>query len=180
MAWGDKIDQFNIQQGETVEVSIDLESREYNGRWYTDVKAWKVSRDDATLGSPPPFSDQDHYKPPRMDSSPIGNDDIPFWEHKKIEQALSHKRCESRTYHYKRGAVFRPPSPIRAYQNWIIPVNCYAIIPRTGLLSTGVRSSQSNSFLKPEVSCDIFYRPSARHNWIGDEFFIGPAKGYTS
>ena len=25
-------------------VSIDLESREYNGRWYTDVKAWKVSR----------------------------------------------------------------------------------------------------------------------------------------
>ena len=78
MAWGDKIDQFNIQQGETIEVSIDLESREYNGRWYTDVKAWKVSRDDATLGSPPPFSDQDHYKPPRMDSSPIGNDDIPF------------------------------------------------------------------------------------------------------
>ena len=78
MAWGDKIDQFNIQQGETVEVSIDLESREYNGRWYTDVKAWKVSRDDATAGSPPPFSDQDHYKPPRMDSSPIGNDDIPF------------------------------------------------------------------------------------------------------
>jgi hypothetical protein len=38
MAWGDKIDQFNIQQGETVAVSIDLESREYNGRWYTDVK----------------------------------------------------------------------------------------------------------------------------------------------
>ena len=35
MAWGDKIDQFNIKQGETVEVSVDLESREYNGRWYT-------------------------------------------------------------------------------------------------------------------------------------------------
>jgi len=33
MAWGDKIDQFNIQQGETVAVAIDLESREYNGRW---------------------------------------------------------------------------------------------------------------------------------------------------
>ena len=78
MAWGDKIDQFNIQQGETVEVSIDLESREYNGRWYTDVKAWKVSRDDATAGSPPPFDDQDRYAPPSMDSSPIGEDDIPF------------------------------------------------------------------------------------------------------
>jgi hypothetical protein len=78
MAWGDKIDQFNIQQGETVEVSIDLESREYNGRWYTDVKAWKVSRDDATAGNPPPFADQDRYEPSSMDSSPIGNDDIPF------------------------------------------------------------------------------------------------------
>ncbi len=42
MAWGDKIDQFNIQQGENLAVSVDLESREYNGRWYTDVKAWKV------------------------------------------------------------------------------------------------------------------------------------------
>ena len=66
------------RQGETVEVSIDLESREYNGRWYTDVKAWKVSRDDATAGSPPPFADQDRYAPSSMDGSPIGNDDIPF------------------------------------------------------------------------------------------------------
>ena len=78
MAWGDKIDQFNIQQGETVAVAIDLESREYNGRWYTDVKAWKVSREDATAGSPPPFDNQDRYASPSMDSSPIGDGDIPF------------------------------------------------------------------------------------------------------
>ena len=78
MAWGDKIDQFNMKQGETIAVSIDLESREYNGRWYTDVKAWKVSRDDATAGSPPPFADQDRYAPLSVDSSPIGNDDLPF------------------------------------------------------------------------------------------------------
>ena len=45
MAWGDKIGEFNLQQGENVEVSVDLESREYNGRWYTDVKAWKISKD---------------------------------------------------------------------------------------------------------------------------------------
>ena len=78
MAWGDKIDQFNIQQGETVAVAIDLESREYKGRWYTDVKAWKVSRDDATAGSLPPFADHDRYAPSSVDSSPIGSDDIPF------------------------------------------------------------------------------------------------------
>ncbi len=44
MAWGDKIDEFSIRQGESVVASVDLESREYNGRWYTDVKAWRVSR----------------------------------------------------------------------------------------------------------------------------------------
>jgi hypothetical protein len=43
MVWGDRIDQFGIQQGQELTVSIDLESREYNGRWYTDVKAWRVA-----------------------------------------------------------------------------------------------------------------------------------------
>ena len=48
MAWGDKIDEFKLQMDETVVVSINLESREYNGRWYTDVKAWKVERGTTT------------------------------------------------------------------------------------------------------------------------------------
>ncbi len=43
MAWGDKIDEFGIREGQELEVSIDIESREYNERWYTDVKAWKVA-----------------------------------------------------------------------------------------------------------------------------------------
>ena len=41
--WGDKIDLSSFKPGDTVDVSFDVESREYNGRWYTDVKAWKVS-----------------------------------------------------------------------------------------------------------------------------------------
>ncbi|MGB5734436.1 MAG: DUF3127 domain-containing protein [Thiohalocapsa sp.] len=62
MVWGDKIDQFGIQQGQEVTVSFDLESREYNGRWYTDVKAWRVvpagEGDPMTGGDqPPPFDD---------------------------------------------------------------------------------------------------------------------------
>jgi hypothetical protein len=44
MVWSDKIDEFAIKEGENLVVSIDIESREYNGRWYTDVKAWQVSR----------------------------------------------------------------------------------------------------------------------------------------
>lgn len=42
--WGDKVDSFNIRQDEELTVSFDVESREYNGRWYTEVKAWKVAR----------------------------------------------------------------------------------------------------------------------------------------
>ncbi len=42
--WGDKIDQFAINVGDQVNLSVDVESREYNGRWYTEVKAYKVER----------------------------------------------------------------------------------------------------------------------------------------
>jgi len=43
MVWGDRIDQLGIREGQELTVSIDVESREYNGRWYTDVKAWRVA-----------------------------------------------------------------------------------------------------------------------------------------
>ncbi|EIM77707.1 hypothetical protein A3SI_05994 [Nitritalea halalkaliphila LW7] len=43
--WGDKIEQFGIQQGETITAGIEIESREYNNRWYTDIKAWRVDRE---------------------------------------------------------------------------------------------------------------------------------------
>ncbi len=42
--WGVKIAQYNIQMGEFVSLGVDVESREYNGRWYTDLRAWKVDR----------------------------------------------------------------------------------------------------------------------------------------
>jgi Domain of unknown function (DUF3127) len=46
--WGDKIDQFSLKPGENVTMGIDVESREYNGRWYTEVKAYKVDRTGAS------------------------------------------------------------------------------------------------------------------------------------
>ena len=32
----------SLKTGDPVKVSVNLESREYNGRWYTGVKAWKA------------------------------------------------------------------------------------------------------------------------------------------
>ncbi len=40
--WGDKINEKLLVAGTMLSISFDVESREYNGRWYTDVKAWRI------------------------------------------------------------------------------------------------------------------------------------------
>jgi hypothetical protein len=40
--WGDKINPSVLVVGNELKIDFDVESREYNGRWYTDVKAWKI------------------------------------------------------------------------------------------------------------------------------------------
>lgn len=42
--FNDKIDKYPLAIDEVVTVSFDIDSREYNGRWYTSVKAWKVEK----------------------------------------------------------------------------------------------------------------------------------------
>ena len=41
--WGDRIDQFTIQMGEEVTVSFDIDCREWNGKWFNDIRAWMLS-----------------------------------------------------------------------------------------------------------------------------------------
>jgi len=54
--WGDKIDEQKLVAGNKLTIDFDVESREYNGRWYTDVKAWKVelAGTGGTSAPPPP------------------------------------------------------------------------------------------------------------------------------
>lgn len=40
----DRISQFAIQLGETMTVSFDIDAREYQGRWFNSIRAWKVDR----------------------------------------------------------------------------------------------------------------------------------------
>lgn len=78
MVWGDKIDQFSLHIGDNITASIDIESREYNGRWYTDVKVWKVEK--KTAGAPAPTSvdhDEEPYPPLGSATEPVQNND-PF------------------------------------------------------------------------------------------------------
>jgi hypothetical protein len=77
MAWSDKIDKFSIKEDEPLVVSIDLESREYNGRWYTDVKAWKVTRAGA-VANDMPLSAPGEYSSTQPEIASILGDEIPF------------------------------------------------------------------------------------------------------
>ncbi|MBR4840532.1 MAG: DUF3127 domain-containing protein [Paludibacteraceae bacterium] len=40
--WGENIDKFNIQKGQELTVSVDIDCREYQGRWFNDIRAWRV------------------------------------------------------------------------------------------------------------------------------------------
>ena len=42
----EKIAAMNIQVGEELRVSFDVDAREYQGRWYNTLSAWKVDRVD--------------------------------------------------------------------------------------------------------------------------------------
>ena len=40
--WGDKINDQLLVVGNILVIDFDIESREFSGKWYTDLKAWKV------------------------------------------------------------------------------------------------------------------------------------------
>ncbi len=40
--WGDKINAAQLKVGNLLKIDFDLESREFNGKWYTDVRAWNI------------------------------------------------------------------------------------------------------------------------------------------
>lgn len=40
--FGDRSDTLNLEPGRDYILSVDLESREFNGRWYTDVSVFRV------------------------------------------------------------------------------------------------------------------------------------------
>lgn len=72
--WGEKIDEYQIKEGSNLTVHINIESREYNGRWYTDVKAWKIEKsgeEKSNDPTPPEKVEEDPFL-----SNEIG--DLPF------------------------------------------------------------------------------------------------------
>ena len=101
--WNDRaVDAAALRTGDRVALSVNIESREYNGRWYTEVRAWRMSRLEAQPGAPagaypppyppadvqqggyqqPAYQQQPQYQQPaaqpQAPSSASEVDDLPF------------------------------------------------------------------------------------------------------
>lgn len=83
MFWGDLAEHQSLQNGTDISAAIDIESREYNGRWYTDVKVKSIQsagsvapNSQSSAVPPPPPPAFDHSADP-FDSGEAGND-LPF------------------------------------------------------------------------------------------------------
>jgi hypothetical protein len=82
----DRIKQFNIQMGEDLTISFDIDAHEYNGRWFNEIRAYNVSRGVAPVAAPgvapeaAPFPPQQAAPfPPAQESAGEGStDDLPF------------------------------------------------------------------------------------------------------
>ena len=76
--WGDKIDQAGLKVNDSVTASIDVESREYNSRWNTEVKAWKVDKAGSTSNNAPAAAQAGNAFPPVTTFTEDESDDLPF------------------------------------------------------------------------------------------------------
>lgn len=76
----DKIQQFNIQVGEELNVSFDIDAREWQGRWFNSIRAWKVERVNVAADAVPPMG----APFPPLNAAPVDfaasdeKDDLPF------------------------------------------------------------------------------------------------------
>lgn len=87
MCWGDRVNDANsFFVGQTIKAQIRIESREFNGKWYTDVTAFRLDIDQPTAQ---PAAQPMNQTPPQMPQQPLppmneeyfasdNGDDLPF------------------------------------------------------------------------------------------------------
>ncbi len=70
-AWNEQADLADkLSAGTELKISFNLESREFNGKWYTDVKAWKIETLGNTAVQQPPIQEPD-FVPDDFDPLPF-------------------------------------------------------------------------------------------------------------
>lgn len=79
--FGDRAqDAASLQVGDKLNVSVNIESREYNGRWYTDVRAWRIQKVQPEQPAAAPIPDLPPFETaePAMPTGGDQFDDLPF------------------------------------------------------------------------------------------------------
>lgn len=75
-SWGDKAALVkNLSVGTSVKVSFNAESREFNGKWYTDLRIWKLESSASKSAEAPNHNENDEYF---SSSEEANTDDLPF------------------------------------------------------------------------------------------------------
>ena len=81
-AWNDRVDAVNnMKMGDLLKISFSAESREYNERWYTDLRAFRIEPFSANKSAPTtptatPTANADVPPPPEPPAEE--EDDLPF------------------------------------------------------------------------------------------------------
>ncbi|WP_297412475.1 DUF3127 domain-containing protein [uncultured Alistipes sp.] len=70
-------DVARLREGAAYNVSVNIESREYNGRWYTDIRAWRLQPKQEAAPAPvpdlPPLGEE-----PAFGAAAAETNDLPF------------------------------------------------------------------------------------------------------
>lgn len=89
----DKINEFNIKEGETLKISFDINAKEWHGKWFNTITAYKVERANDNeqqapadsqqpaqnqQATPPPPPPQQPQSPQPAASGDGSSDDLPF------------------------------------------------------------------------------------------------------
>ena len=82
----DKITECSVKAGESLQVFFDIRSRDYNGRWFTDINVWKIDRmlkpNEVAQGVPKDSQSQGNagFQQPAQDvqQQQGNNNDLPF------------------------------------------------------------------------------------------------------
>lgn len=69
--FGERADQYQLSVGQEVKLSFDIDSREYNGRWFVSVRGWKAEPVNAAAGAAPAAPAAPGYNAPAY-NAPAG------------------------------------------------------------------------------------------------------------
>lgn len=58
--FGDTVDRFPLQVGQDVTASLDIDGREWEGKWFAEVRAWNIA-----YQQPPAYQPQQTYQQPQ-------------------------------------------------------------------------------------------------------------------